>query len=459
MSDKYASFLDIDVDGEDIDILVWEGVDVVGTYGDEAVPPDAEHYCIAVLVKEGIVSEIPSANWDGLVEKAMLEINDGVCDLKVCVRSEDLQAAPQKATLLKFHGCAVRARIDNATYRPYIVGAQRQIDQWRDAPKMQGLVQHLTSVAIENPTLLLGFSAQDGNIRSLFSLASNAQHWPWPGDCPAYVMAEETIGSAQNALLGNVYGEQFAGDDRTAIRRSAHLRAFAKPLLIALVLWTFGAKLQRLTRLGSFDLSREMADWVDQGIVILRNLIAEADDGAHASFVNQLIIQVSRAKRMFLSGDDPQNATSYQPLTPVSLAQMAKGDEWETAGIPQAAMVAAVIGNGAGSGDWSVASGDPDDPKSGIAVINRAGRSDRIFVLANPYLEVPLFQSGRVDENDNDAVLIHVQPHYERMQRTPKGAPGRTGKVGPRRVNVRCLASSMATPEEFMEAFKLEAGV
>lgn len=459
LSGQYASFLNIDVDGEDLDILVWEGVDVAGTYGDEAVAPDAEHFCIAVLVKEGLVSEIPSANWDGLVEKAMAMLNDGVCALKVCVRSEDLQAADQKATLVKFHGCAVRAREDEATYRPYIVGAQRQIDAWRDDQKMQGLVQHLTSVAIEKPTLLLGFSAQDGNIRNLFSLASNAQNWEWPGDFPAYVMAEEAIGEAQSALLGNVYKEQFDGVDRAEIKKSAHLRAFAKPLLLALVLWVYGAKLQRLSRLGPFDLIQEMANWVDEGIVLLRDEIASSNCGAHAEFADQLITQVSRAKRLFLCGDDPKDETRYEPVTPIPVTQMTPGVEWETGGAPEAAVAAAIIGHGAGAGDWTLVAADPSDDKSGIVAIKKGERSDRIFVLASPQAEVELFQSGRVDDGDDDAVLIHAQPLYERMQRTPKSAPGRTGEVVPRRVSVRHLVSTAAAPDELMEAFKLEAGL
>ncbi|HEX2531870.1 MAG TPA: hypothetical protein VHK70_10445, partial [Burkholderiaceae bacterium] len=43
---NYARMLDITVDGEEDDYLLWEGVDVAGTYADPAVVPDAEHFCI-----------------------------------------------------------------------------------------------------------------------------------------------------------------------------------------------------------------------------------------------------------------------------------------------------------------------------------------------------------------------------------------------------------------------------
>lgn len=53
LSSNYARLLDIEIDGEDDDMLVWEGVDVVGTYADSSVEPDVAHYCIAVLILEG----------------------------------------------------------------------------------------------------------------------------------------------------------------------------------------------------------------------------------------------------------------------------------------------------------------------------------------------------------------------------------------------------------------------
>ena len=95
LSTNYSTFLNIRVGDEVNDILVWEGVDVAGTYGDDTVEPDAEHLCLAMMVREGIVDELASANWDGLVEKATAAISNGNTSLVVCVKSEDLQNAQQ----------------------------------------------------------------------------------------------------------------------------------------------------------------------------------------------------------------------------------------------------------------------------------------------------------------------------------------------------------------------------
>src|SRR5258708_3104322 len=62
---KYSRFLDLRIAGEDDDYLVWTAVDVRKEYG-QLEDPDCEHLAIAILVLEGAVSKIASANWDGL---------------------------------------------------------------------------------------------------------------------------------------------------------------------------------------------------------------------------------------------------------------------------------------------------------------------------------------------------------------------------------------------------------
>ena len=66
--------LDIPVPGEGPDFLLWEALGVVATYADPTVEPDSEHLCIAGLIAEGAALTIVSANWDGLIEKAVAEL-------------------------------------------------------------------------------------------------------------------------------------------------------------------------------------------------------------------------------------------------------------------------------------------------------------------------------------------------------------------------------------------------
>lgn len=460
LSGQYAAFLNIDIDGQPLDLLVWEGVDVAGTYGDDAIAPDAEHYAIALLIKEGLVSDLPSANWDGLIEKSVGELGSVQDELKVCVRSEDLQAPDRRATLIKFHGCAIRARGDDATYREYLVGAQRQIDSWgKPDSNTRGIAQYLVTVATTKPTLMMGFSAQDANIRTVFGLAKATQTWPWPGELPAYVMAEETIGEAQRALLSNVYNDKFDGGDRAAIVKSAHIQVYAKPLLTALILWTGASKLQRAARLGDFDLTNELADWVDEGILTLRDHAAAANDGDHLGFVRGLIEGVTRTKRISLSGKSDPGLSRYEPLTQVPIGRMVQDLETETNGLAETAIIAATLAKGVEAGAWSLGPPETSDNGAGTATLSAGARTERIFVLAKPEAEIALYASEAVLEEDDDVVLIHARPTQERLQRSSSRAPGRTGDVGPRKVIMANLISETATPAELMNRFRLELGL
>jgi NAD-dependent SIR2 family protein deacetylase len=67
--DSYASVLDIRVEGEADDYMLWNAVDVRTMFGSLA-DPDCEHLSIAMLVMEGAIADIASANWDGLIERA-----------------------------------------------------------------------------------------------------------------------------------------------------------------------------------------------------------------------------------------------------------------------------------------------------------------------------------------------------------------------------------------------------
>ena len=59
---KYSVLLDIRIEGEDDDLILWTGIDIRKVF-ENPEPPAAEHLCIALLILEGAVSHIASANW------------------------------------------------------------------------------------------------------------------------------------------------------------------------------------------------------------------------------------------------------------------------------------------------------------------------------------------------------------------------------------------------------------
>ena len=221
---------------------------------------------------------MPSANWDGLIERAIDTVAPGSLAVIVCVLPGDLRQPVQQTILYKFHGCAVKARQDEATYRTWLIARLSQINRWANDAINAPIVNRLIDVATTKRTLMLGLSAQDGNIQNIFSAAQARMEWTWPIDPPAYVFCEDRLGFDQRSLLQNVYRAAYSAATREAIHDASLIRAYAKPLLSALALCVIFSKLERL--LGSAPGLLQEADKaiLAQGLKTLRNLIGSALD-------------------------------------------------------------------------------------------------------------------------------------------------------------------------------------
>jgi SIR2-like domain len=185
---NYARMLDLPPRDKSPDYLLWDAVKVVRRYANPAVTPGVEHLALAALVIEGVASEIASANWDGLLEAAVARLAGTLPDiLQVRVLPADYRKGPGRARLYKFHGCAVLAGQDETTYRGRLVGRQSQLDAW--AAQNPVVEARLISLAVNQPTLMLGLSAQDFNIRGVFVHAQAQMTWPFPSHPPAFLFS------------------------------------------------------------------------------------------------------------------------------------------------------------------------------------------------------------------------------------------------------------------------------
>ena len=124
LSNKYSELLDVRVPGEPNDFMLWDAVDVREAFGRPAAPA-CEHLSIAILILEGALQEIASANWDGFIELAIIQLAGRIeGNLQVVVDPAHLRDAPGKARLLKFHGCIIHATDDPTTYRKCLIASK-----------------------------------------------------------------------------------------------------------------------------------------------------------------------------------------------------------------------------------------------------------------------------------------------------------------------------------------------
>lgn len=454
---QYSRLLQIRVGDNAADYLLWDAIDIPTTFADPNIEPDVEHLCIALLVMEGLASDIASANWDGLIEKAASSLADNATTLIVCVRPEELQQQPGRASLLKFHGCAVKSAADEPRYREYMTGRLSQINRWvEDYPAMANRLINLIS---SKPTLMIGLSAQDSNIQGIFAKAESSVQWAWPGDRPSLVFSASELGIDQSSLLENVYRDTYNGADHDAIDRSATFPAYGKPLLLGLVLHCLSAKLSALIDFGSTakfsDVEKEK---LRDGLKALRDKLAQESDADRMAFVNAFIHHSGRVLGMFHAGQVPTLQKRYLPITSSPVQAFAGDHLLETSGLPEAATAAGIIGILLQEGKVTLKAADPTKFGSGAFEVESRLAPGKIFFAANANAALRLWNNGLVTDQ-GDTILVHSLEAMPSQTRSPRSAPGRTGKSGIREVSIATLAAAATSSEELVLRFRQEVGI
>jgi hypothetical protein len=161
-----------------------------------------EHYCIAILMLEGLVTSAVTANWDGLLEKALDELTPAFGSLvRVAVKPDDFRIVGPRIDVIKFHGCAVRAREEEAEYRGSLIARATQISGWTEQPQNRSMRKHLEVLYTDRLTFMVGLSAQDANLHTVFAAAIQDLARPWPASPPAVVLSAD-FPSEQFGRLG-----------------------------------------------------------------------------------------------------------------------------------------------------------------------------------------------------------------------------------------------------------------
>jgi hypothetical protein len=455
---NYARLLDVEVEGEPSDYLLWEAVDVVGTFADAAKDPDVEHLCIAVLALEGATTEIASANWDGLVEKSVSLLAGEHAALSVSARPADLQEPQLRARLIKFHGCAIKASHDEATYRPFLVARKSQIDGWCQRLVNAPFVTRLVDLIATRPTLMLGLSAQDSNIQALFTQAAEQLAWRWPGPRPSYVFSENELGGDQRGLLRNVYRLDITDANRNQIYESARIRAYAKPLLLALVLHVLCTKLRRLIELAPGLASVNERAALQEGVTAIRNAVADSAGVDPLAFITSFLKREKEAMQLVRHGRLSPGPRAYEPVSSDSLINMPGSPELAASGLREVAVGLGILGAGLTHGHWTLTLPGGGGPADGMVKISSSGATAKVYVTSSALTALELRQEGYVVDAEAP-IVIQAQKLIPAMQRSPRGPFGRTRKASVREVSIASLLQTCTTFDEIMQRFREELAV
>lgn len=453
---KYSALLDIRIPGTANDYMLWDAVDVRAAFANPK-PPQAAHLCIAILILEGALREIASANWDGFIEAAVVRLG-GALDgnVQVVVDPSHLRGTPGKARLIKFHGCIVHATDQPHLYRHFLVGSTQQIGEWPHAQFYAAIRGEVISLATNSRALMTGLSLQDGNLQAAFVAARQANPWPWPITPQAHVFCENAIGPGQRQMLQTVYRDCY-NNAMDAIETSALLQAWGEQVLIALVLKTLGGKFHSLMQLaiGNGELAGDLPA-LNEAFDGLRNYVAELATGDRTSFANRAIALWSRALSLFRNGRLPDDPESYEILTMGSVDSIPNDQNAQAAGLGELGVALALLERGRKDGRWLLTGPIGPDLSGGafVASGNRPGAEPRsVFFARTAGVAIALEKKGAF-ANDN-TIVIHADDVWKQMKgddgevdspRSRSRAPGRTGATATQHI---CIGSLLASGNSF----------
>lgn len=466
---SYSRVLDIRIPNRASDFILWDAIDIRGQFAHPA-PPAAEHLCIAMLVLEGAVRTIASANWDGFIEAAVQQLSSNVPGvLQVVVDPNQLRDPPGRATLLKFHGCIVHADQDEIRYRKFLTGSHTQIIRWPVNPDFTAMRHAIRDAATNRKSLVLGLSIQDLNLQALFTEATVVNPWPWPCDpnAPGHVFCEDEVKQGQRDVLRIVYGDAY-NDHMGEIHSASHLRAWGEQVLVALVLKMITDKLTclmdlSLTAVGKAALGAPLSASLNG----LRDVVADGAtvdtvDKSRTPAVNQGIALWSRMVSVFRGGVLQRDPAAYEAISPSTTAMLSADQNAQASNLGHLAITLALLEDGRSSGQWSVAPPNSPDLSAGVASLqaNRTGAPIRPVFLVKSASEAIRLQLDGAYANDN-ALVIHSDDTWHRTMaagssRSPGSAPGRTGLVEPSHVSLGDVLRRVGDIQSLRSSFAAE---
>nr|WP_275448655.1 SIR2 family protein [Mesorhizobium sp. IRAMC:0171] len=470
---KYSRVLDIRIAGTDPDFILWEAIDIRQAFAQPASPA-AEHLCIAILILEGAVQAIASANWDGFIETAVEQLSSGVPGvLQVVVDPDQLRGPAGRARLLKFHGCIVHASREPLVFRRFLTGSYTQIMDWPETAAFAAMRNAVVGLATTQKTLVLGLSIQDNNLQTLFTRAKEVHAWPWPcaPAAPAHIFCEESIKQGQRDVLRLSYGDAY-NHDPAAVHAATLLRAWGEKVLIALVLKLLTDKLIRLMELSLGALGKgQISGVLAPRLKAFRDDVADlaipgVDAHDRTTFTNQAIAYWSRMLSLFRSGALPQKPDAYEALSNSTPSLIAADPNAQAMGLGRLGILLSLLQYGREEGHWELRLPASNDLTSG-AMIARAARPDGIarpLFLVKSATDAIALKSNGAFAND-DAIIVHADDTWHRMvdegasPRRVRSAPGRTGRVGETHVSLGDLitrySDGAALQQEFVARMML----
>lgn len=457
LRDLYSRVLGIGVAGKPSDYLLIEGAGLAEMYGDPCLEPGPTHQMLAMLIAEGVVTSLASGNWDGLVEKALVDISATDSLLDVYVDVNDPRDAYGHAEIAKFHGCAVRTLHDPARYRDKIIATTAQISRLHGDDAYAHMREHLRDRTTRKRSLVLGLSVQDSDLLTVFQAAASRSPWPWEAGHPAYLFAEPALLSSQRDVLEVAYGQDYGPQRQSILQRSA-LGAYAGPVTAAILIEVLAVKLTAALNRHR-NLPVDALPNLENGIHRLVWRIIMAYGRNEESLAAFLLEGYSDFLRTYL-GPSTVGGARYLPFARGSKSHLATDIGVVAMGIDRLAVAVGMIGFGEEAGRWRVSL--PSDEKGSRISLSRkrASSSSTLIVVRGAGEAIAAMASEDWISGPDDMVLLQMEVGFVASTRSPGGRIGRGRRALTRReVAWSDISDSVTDMEDLMVRFETGAGL
>lgn len=372
----YSEILGVRVGSFKGNYLLMTAADLPNTYGAGHLKPGIAHHLLAILIAEGVLKEIASGNWDGLVEAAVEGLTGDGRLLDVYVSAEDARAGNSFSQIAKFHGCAVMARTNPGSYADKIVATRAQISRFDNNASFEHMRSALKERTTRYRSLILGLSIQDTDLLAVFTRAAENHPWPWEKGHAAYVFAEPQILSSQRDVLENGYGADYDKYHSDIVTGSA-FGTYATPLLAGLVIEVLRHKLLALlARQSTVDLVLE-AD-LATGIRRVSALVAASVGNDEQTLLTFLTGPYAAIVRQYLGLN---SSFRYVPMVRAPRSQIPLDPAVTVMGVDLLAACIGLLGWGDLQRRWRVRGGSADMPGSLRLIERRSGRATHLAIV------------------------------------------------------------------------------
>jgi hypothetical protein len=457
LRDQYSRVLGVGVTGKPNDYLLIEAADLPNVFGDPDLQPGPTHFVLAMLISEGVINNLASGNWDGLVEKALADISGTDSLLDVYVDVDDPRHAHGHAEIAKFHGCAVLTLREEVKYRDKIIATTAQISKLHSHDAFAHMRDHLLDLATRMRSLVLGLSVQDSDLLAIIQGATSRSAWRWDSAHPAYLFAEPVMLPSQRDVLEVAYGDDFGRERRSIVQRST-LGAYAGPTTAALLIEVLASKLIAALHRHA-DLPAGMITLLEPGVrrVVTQIIVAFGRD--ELSIATFLLSGYSDFLRTYL-GPGTVGAARYIPFVRGTRSQLGTDISVMAMGLDLLAVAVGLFGLGEELGRWSMSLPNETLGSRILLSSTRNAPNATVIVVRGAKEAIAAMASDDWTSSPDNMVLLQMEVGSLASSRSPGGRIGRGRKLRKRReLAWGELSDSVVDVEELMTRFETGAGL